>query len=64
MIRWAAMCREKLSSSQAPAGGQLTVTFDRLDRVSAVSLEQGPAQGRLTPPNRRGALFRRPRPQD
>ena len=49
---------------QAPAGGQLTVTFDDLDRVSAVSLEQGPAQGRLAPSNRRRALFRRPRPQD
>lgn len=47
---------------QAPAGGQLTVTFDHLDRVSAVSLEQGPAPGRLAPPSRR-ALFRRPRPQ-
>lgn len=46
---------------QAAAGGQLTVTFDHLDRVSAVSLEQGPAQGRLAPPGRRG-LFRRPRP--
>jgi hypothetical protein len=48
---------------QAPAGGQLTVTFDQFDRVSAVSLEQGPAQGRLTPPGRRG-LFRRHRPQN
>jgi hypothetical protein len=48
---------------QAPAGGQLTVTFDHLDRVSAVSLEQGPAQGRLTPPSRRG-FFRRTRPQN
>jgi len=45
----------------APAGGQLTLTFDHLDRVSAVSLEQGPAQGRLTPPPRRGGLFRRPK---
>ncbi len=44
---------------QAPAGGQLTVSFDHLDRISAVSLEQGPAQGRLVPPNRRGGLFRR-----
>jgi len=44
---------------QAPAGGQLTVTFDQLDRISAVSLEQGPAQGRLPPPSRRGGLFRR-----
>jgi hypothetical protein len=49
---------------QAPAGGQLTVTFDHLDRVSAVSLEQGPTPGRLVPPNRRGGLFRRPRPQN
>jgi hypothetical protein len=45
----------------APAGGQLTVTFDHLDRVAAVMLEQGPAQGRLTPPSRRGGLSRRHR---
>jgi hypothetical protein len=51
---------------QAPAGGQFTVTFDDLDRVSAISLEQGPspaplAPASLAPASHRSSLFRRPR---